>query len=185
MAADHYEQIGLEYYRQVDKLLVRLLLVGILLLLSHMLRISPSEFDAAGAKIAIKDPVIIRGALALVYLHYVWMSVISSSMSNSFIVLKLSTRSLRASLRKAYAPYKDTNTKRMTTRTPRQAKRVVRWQKFFFNLFLAPYAIVMFLLLVGAFLVALADIYSFGAYLWSKQWDLAVPGLGNFDDLFN
>lgn len=48
----------------------RALLVGTILLLSHLVTFQPSELSALGIKITIGDPAMIRGVIALIYLHY-------------------------------------------------------------------------------------------------------------------
>jgi hypothetical protein len=171
MKGDHYEALGLEYRRQSDKLLSRCLVIGLLLLLSHMLQITPKEFDAGGAKIEIKDPVIIQGSLAILYLHTILWANAVSRLGSSFVSLRPDRQTARSLLKRAYKPFKDAKTSRMRTRTPKEAKKYVWWQDFWFNIFMIPYALILVLGILFALIVALVDAARFSVYVWHQPWD--------------
>jgi hypothetical protein len=180
MRHDRYEALGIEYRKQSDKLLNRLLLVGLLLLLSHMLQISPKEFDAAGAKIEIKDPIIIQGALAILFLHYLWQANLASMMGGSFLPISFDVRATRAAIRNAYKPYKDAKTKRTVRRSPIQAKKHVWWARFWSNIFMVPYALVVLAGILFALVVSVSDTIWFVVYVWHQPWNFGFEKFLNY-----
>lgn len=169
MAQEHLTSLGVEYHREGQKIFAKLLLFGTLLLVSHALTMKPSEFDAAGIKIAVDDIIVVHGALAFIYLYYLFMMVTFSVEGSSYLPMNAMHRLMRGQLRGAQRPFKDDNLKRHRRRTPREVKRRARWALGFYQAFVVPFALVFVVIALGATAVGVVDAYKFTEYLLTKS----------------
>ena len=64
--------------KEATRLLPRVLFFALILLLSHVLEVQPSDFDVGGIKLALEDVVIIRGGIALLFLFHFYTFVASA-----------------------------------------------------------------------------------------------------------
>lgn len=104
MAVDHYSTVGAEYRKESIRLQTRALFFGLVLLLSHLLEIKPSEFDAGGLKVVIKDVAVIRGGISLVFLYHFWNFVEATFQGSAMLPMKSNQRTLRFLLSVAKRP---------------------------------------------------------------------------------
>lgn len=168
MASEHFTALGAEYRKETQRLEPKLLFFAVVLLITHVLTITPSEFDAGGVKIAVEDVSVIHGGIALVYLYYFWTYIASVFQGSALMPLEFNRRVARHLLRNAKKPYKHEKTKKMVSRSPKQAKRHAWWSMLAFQLFFVPYALVNLLLMGGAWLVGLYDAWVFGEYVFDR-----------------
>lgn len=169
MAQEHLTSLGVEYYKEGQKIFAKLLLFGTLLLVSHALTIRPSEFDAAGIKIAVDDIVVVHGALAFIYLYYLFMLVSFGVEGSSYLPMNAMHRLMRGQLRGAKRPFKDSRLKRHRLRTTRETKRRARWTLGFYQAFVVPFALVFVVIALGATAVGVVDAYKFTEYLVTES----------------
>lgn len=174
MAADGLASLGAEYRKEMQRLEPRLLFFGATLLMSHVLEITPSDFDAGGFKIAIKDVIVIHGGLSLVFLYY-FCTYVSAVLQGSVLMpIQFNKRVIRHLLALAKKPYKDEKTKRMAKRTPKQAKRTAWWNMLAFNLFITPFALSMAAIVLSALVIGVIDAWNFGSYMFDRLVELDV-----------
>lgn len=169
MASDHYSSIGAEYWKESQRLQTRVLLFALLLLLSHLLEIKPSEFDAGGLKVAIKDVVVVRGGISLVFLYHLWNLVESTFQGSAMLPMKANQRTLRYLVSVAKRPYKDEKTKRMVCRTPKRVKRYARWAMAAYTLFMTPLALAMLTMILLALFFGAQDTWAFAEFAWNRS----------------
>lgn len=174
MVADHITAIGAEYRKETQRIEPKLLFFGTTLLMSHILTITPSEFDAGGIKIAVDDVAVVHGGLALVFLYYFWSLIVASFQGSALMPVQIDRRTARHLLSLAQKPYKDEKTKRMQKRTPKQAKRMAWWLMFGYNIIITPFALVVIAIVIAAALIGIADVLNFGDYLIDKLIDMEV-----------
>jgi hypothetical protein len=166
---EHLTSLGVEYHKEGQRIFAKLLLFGTLLLVSHALTIKPSEFDAAGIKIAVDDIVVVHGALAFAYLYYVFMSVTYSVEGASFLQMNLMQRLMRAQIRGGGTKIRDAKLKRHRLRTPQELKRRARWNIWLYQAFVVPFVLVFVSIMLGAFILGSVDAYRFTDYLVTKS----------------
>jgi hypothetical protein len=174
MAADHSTSIGVEYRKEAQKIEPRLLFFGATLLISHVLNIKPSNFDAGGLKISIDDVVVIHGGFSVVFLYYFYNLIFLSFHGSVLMPMRVDKRAARHLLSVAQRPVKDEKTKKMRRRTSQQVKRIVWWWLFFFNVFSTPWAIACVGIVLGALIVGINDFWNFGHYLLGKTVEIGT-----------
>lgn len=171
MADEHFVTYGAEQRTESNRLLPRVLLFGLVLLMVHVLEVKPSDVDLGGVKIGVKDAVVIRGGLALVYLFHFWMMVTAVFEGSHLLtgnVIKRVTKSLISGARK---PYRKDFSKKRVWRTPKQVKRYAWWSMFAFNVFIAPFAFVCSAIIISAIIIAGSDAIDFIYYVIGKLTD--------------
>jgi hypothetical protein len=169
MANEQLTSLGVEYHKETQKVFAKLLLFGTLLLVSHALTIKPSEFDAAGIKIAVDDIVVVHGTLAFIYLYYLYMLVTFSVEGASFLQMNAVHRLMRARIRAARKPVKDAKLKRHRPRTAKEVKRSARWSIRSYLAFVVPFGLVFAVITIGAIILGAVDAYRFAEYLTTKS----------------
>lgn len=174
MKADNFTSVGAEFRREIQRIEPKLLFFGTTLLMSHVLEITPSDFDAGGIKIAVGDVAVIHGGLALVFLYYFWSLIVAAFQGSALMPIEINRRVARYLLSVAGKQYKDDKTKRMTRRTPKQAKRAAWWWMFAYNLFMVPYGLVVVGIVGGALLIGTHDVWVFGNYVYEKLIEMEV-----------
>lgn len=174
MVSDHYSTIGAEYRKELQRLQTRVLFFALLLLLSHLLEIKPSEFDAGGLKVAIKDVVVIRGGISLVFLYHFWVLVDSTFQGSVMLPMKANQRTLRFLVSVAKRPYKNEKTKRMVRRTPKQVKRHAWWSMTAYLLFMTPIALAMLAFVMLAIFFGAQDAWAFAEFAWNRSIEIGL-----------
>lgn len=172
MAGDSHISVGAEWHKEANRLTPRLLLFGLLLILSHVLEITPSSVDAGGIKIAVRDVIVVQGGLALVFCYYLWSQI--GAWMSGYVLLPLNAgkRLPRALIRAAKKPYRNDKTKRMAFRTPKEVKRWVWWTALAYNLFIVPFFIVVVAIVLLALILSVPDVWNFAVYLFEKSVEL-------------
>lgn len=168
MANDHFTALGAEYHKETQRLEPKFLFFAAVVLLSHVLKITPSDFDAGGVKLVVDDVSIIHGGISLVYLYYFWSYISSLFQGSALMPLEFNRRVARNLLRVAKKPYRDEKTKKTVFRSPKQAKRHAWWSMFGFQLFFVPFALGCVLTMLAAWLVGLYDVWVFRGYLLDR-----------------
>lgn len=168
MSKEQFANLAFEDRKEMTKLIPKVLFLSLLLLLSHVLEIQPSELDAGGMKLAIKDLVIIRGVIALLFLYYFWYLTAQMITLDIYDPINIKRPMMVNLLVSAKKPYKPSGKKRREQRTPKQAKRRVRWQIFAYNAWMFPLVLVAAALIVGAVIFAFYDTFQFFEYLKVK-----------------
>jgi hypothetical protein len=174
MAIDSHSAVGAEWHKEANRLTPRLLLFGLLLILSHVLEITPSNIDVGGIRIAVKDVIVVQGGIALVFCYFLWSQIGAYISGYNLLPLNANKRLLRSLIRTARKPYRNEKTKRMSFRTPKQAKRRAWWTMVAYNSFVLPFGLVMASIILLGLYFAIPDIWSLGEYLWDKSIELPV-----------
>ena len=174
MASDHYSAIGAEYRKESLRLFTRVLFFALLLVLVHLLEIKPSEIDAGGLKVAIKDPVVVRGGISLIFLYYFWNLVEATFQGSAMLPIRTDKRTLRYLVSVAQRPYKNQDTKKMTRRDPKQAKRHAWWWMTLYMLFMMPFALMIFGLVIMSLCFGFSDAWSFVEFAWNRSIELGI-----------
>lgn len=154
--------------KEVTRLLPRVLFFALILLLSHVLEIQPSDFDAGGIKLALKDVVIIRGGIALLFLFHFYTFVASGWEGLVYYPLNANKRVLHTLVADARKPYLPGGKKKRERRTPKQVKRLVWWWIFLYNLFMMPFSLTIVAMILAALVMGFYDAYGFGEYLINR-----------------
>lgn len=62
--------IGASYRSEADRAFSKALAFAVILILAHLLEIKPSEMDAFGLRVSFSEPVLLYGAIAMVFGYY-------------------------------------------------------------------------------------------------------------------
>ena len=168
MSKEQFANIAFEDRKEVVQIAPKVLFFALILLLSHVLEIKPSEFDAGGIKLAINDVVIIRGGIALLFLYYFWLLTSTMISLSIYDPLDLERPMLVSLIVMAKRPYVPLGKKRRERRTPKQVKRFVWWRIFAYHIWMLPFALIGLFLVLGALGFALYDAFQFCEYLKVK-----------------
>lgn len=157
---EHHVAYGAEMQKQADKFFQKVLLFSLVLVLSHLLNVPPSEVDALGMKISVPDSSIIHGVISLLLLHFFYLSISSSLVGGALLRLNTNKPVMRGMLKSS----RKAKPKVEIRRIKRSAKR-----KFtIYLIFIMPYVFsVLFLGMIGVAL-ALFDVYEFVGYLLER-----------------
>lgn len=174
MVGDHYSTIGAEYRKESQRLLPRVVFFGLILLLSHLLEIRPSEFDAGGLKIAIKDVVVVRGGISLVFLYHFWSLVEATFHGSVMLPIQANQRTLKFLVKLAKRPYKNGKIKKIIRRTPKQVKRHAWWSMTTYLMFSIPFVLAMLILVLLALFFGIQDAWSFAKFAWDRSIEKSI-----------
>jgi hypothetical protein len=169
------DALAVESHKDLAKHWSRALLFAALLLLSHLLDIKPSEIEAGGLKISLKDPAVVRGALALVYFYYLSMCVSVANRRAAFTRFNKDRVRLRYYVRLASARIPDKDTKRLRRKTPQEVKKLVKQFGWMDCITLTPFYAGATILTFTAFGFMLVDIWAFV----SHSFDTVAQGFKN------
>jgi hypothetical protein len=154
---DH-SAVALELQKDTDKHSAKSLLFGALLILLHLIKIVPSEFDVAGLKITIDDVAIVRGSVAALFFYSFSMMAISSIQGQSVVSFKADKRTLRGLLRFEPRTRKDKETKRTRRRHPKEIKRAARISYAIYVALILPFVLGVLLVFFFGLLLSIYDI---------------------------
>lgn len=168
MAEDHFATLGFEARKQFQQSFPKLLFYSVALILSHVIHLKPSEIDAGGIKIEIKDLVIIHGGICLFLMYYFWSVSNALIESSSSLQLYELRRFSRYWIRRAQIPYVKTGEKRHSIRSIKQIKNYARRRMIGFTLFNLPYFIMVFSIVIFALLMAVRDLIEFLYYIFEQ-----------------
>ena len=143
------------------KALHRSLAFGSLLILAHILDISPSEVDAAGMKFSIKDASVVYGAISLVFLYQLSHSLSRSEVGDALSPLNINSKKMRTNIK----ILKSRNRKLKPRQLKSDARNLIRIS----NVLLFPYRVCVITILLVSVPVSISDIYSFGKYGWNNS----------------
>ena len=169
MVSDQYSAVGAEHHKEAQRLLPRVAFFALILLLSHLLEIKPSELDAGGLKIAVNDVVVVRGGISLVFFFHFWSLVEATFQGSVMLPIKINQRTLKYLVKLAKRPKKDEKTKKLVHRTPKQVKRYVWWSMTAYLSFSMPFALSLVALVLLALALALQDAWAFAEFAWRES----------------
>lgn len=172
MASDGFAALGTEYLKEVDRLLPRVLLFALLVLMAHVLELSPSTIDAGGVKLSVKDVTVFHGGIALIFYYYLWQWVSAQVAGGYLLPLAMHRKLMRSRLSKASLPYRPSGSKRHVIRSPQQKKRAARLTIAMLNAFMLPFVVVSLLLVIGALAVGWLDILAFIEFVAARLVEL-------------
>lgn len=165
MAHEHHERDAADKIKEARQLMPRVLFFALVVLMSHLLELQPSTVDAAGVKIAIKDTVVIRGGLALVFYYY-FLAMLTTWMDGAyFFPPRPQTRDARNLIRSWKRRGWGKNNGWLT---PAQVKKNVRSILNFRIVVTLPFLIARFYLIIVAAVVALPDVSNFGEFFYAQ-----------------
>jgi hypothetical protein len=154
--SDQGRDLGREYRKDSERRASRLLFFSALLILSHLLSIKPSELDAGGIKVAVEDPAIIRGTLAVIYFYYLFSTVILYMQGALLAPFNVDYAMIRAFLRNR-TPFPLLLNPVRERLAPRKLKRETRRWLFFYNVINGLFQMALMLITLAALILALGD----------------------------
>jgi len=169
MANHHYENLATEQRKEVQRLLPRVLLFALLLLMSHVLEIEPSNIDAGGVKLAVRDISVIRGGLALVFYFYFWSMMMASLEASLLLPLRRHKRFARSLLESQRRMAQHEARKGAAMPSPMKIKKTVRDGLLFFSLTKLPFYAACTAIMLVAFAAGVSDVWFFGSFLWEAS----------------
>ena len=159
-ASDH-AQLGQLYVKDAGEAGTKALIIGSLLILFHLLEIKASSFDAVGIRIELPDPIILYGALSVIFLNHFYVYFFNSVYADALVDWAPKGPLIRRQL-KVF--------RRRKGATPARVKEDARSTIIFVRVMMVPYYAVVFAIIVVATVVAVWDTYRFAGYLWERYW---------------
>ena len=149
-------KLGSDSRERAAKCLNRAVLFGALLILSHLLTIKPSEIEAAGLKIAVEDPAIIRGSMSLAFWFYFVNCCIYYLEAAFLQPFSKGMRAKRAYMRSVAAAPLIFLPEKMTRSREEVKRSAKRWVRFYDGI-TGGYSVVLGVLIAGAAAIAAYD----------------------------
>ena len=150
---------------------------AVLLVLAHLLDIRPSEFDALGLKIVMKDAAILYGLLAMIFGFYLSQFLSKNERGTSLFPLAVERRRMRANLRMVHRVHMMDKVGRRKPLTPKQRKRKAWWSIAIVNVVLFPYHLVATCFVFGGIVFSALDLYNLVSFIWENSH--LVSQIGN------
>jgi hypothetical protein len=161
--------VGAAHRTEAEKLGHRAIFFAVILVLAHLLDIRPSEIEGAGIKFALKDPVVIYGAIAMVFGYYVSRFINESERATAFLSLEVKPHRIRANIRNVKRIHLATKEGRRSPQTPRQLKLSVQRWLLFTDLVLFPYRLTAGLFVAAAVVFMFVDLVGLAEYIWATS----------------
>ena len=148
-----------QFRKQADQGISRVGIFGAILVVSHLLNIIPTEVSALGAKVILKDPIVLRGALAVLFLNSFFLSIINARYAA------------------AYSPYGDVNRRlvrasllrhQTTGRKVKDVKARTKLGMIGWSLFFAPWATIFIVFYLAALVLSMVDITGLVIYCYDQ-----------------
>lgn len=149
--------VGAAYHTESRGLFGKSLLFGTVLILAHLLDIRPSSIEAAGLEIAVADPGILYGGIALVYLYHLFRAIEVSEVAVALLPLTIQKAKIRNSIRGSRLSNKG--------KPIAYVKKQARLGLKIINVLLAPYYIAIAVITILAFIFSVSDIYFLVDYI--------------------
>lgn len=146
--------------KQLDKDFGQLAIFGAAIVVVHLLNITPSEVSTLGAKFTIADPVILRGALAVLFLNKLHMVVLVARTSGGLYTTEDTNK---AAGRSAIIRH------RKLGRSPLLVKRFAKVDIFLWTLIGMPWAFLLLAFYGAALILSILDAYEFAGYCLSTK----------------
>lgn len=164
---EHSATFGLEARKESDRHWPRALFFSVILLFSHILDIDPSSFDAGGIKISVSDPAIIRGGIALALYYYFWMFVVNGMLGSIYLPFDINRQMLKSFVKQAKRPYAKLGggLHKRYFRKPAQVKRAALIRVIFYNIFMLPFGLAIFLILASGVVVGGFDLHALAQFV--------------------
>jgi len=168
MAID-YSGVGTTYRVEAEAAKGRMLFFAVVLVLAHLLDIRPSEINAVGFLISLKDPVILYGAISLVFGYYLSKFLSNVEKGESLHPLRAIPKRIRYNLRSGRRALLADKTVRRKGLTPKKLKRFTRQAMLLGNIALLPYRIVAVIFVLSAIIFGAVDLYELTMLIWSTS----------------
>jgi hypothetical protein len=130
---------------------------------------SPIGNSGCGTQVALKDPVVVYGALAMVFGYYVSRFINESERATAFLSLQVKPRRIRANIRTMQRTHRSTKDGRETPQTPRQLKLSVQRLLLFTDVILIPYRLTAGLFVAAAVVFMFIDLVGLAQYIWASS----------------
>ncbi|WP_372732655.1 hypothetical protein [Novosphingobium sp.] len=135
------------------------------LVVIHLLDISPSEVEALGAKVTLSDPIILRGAFSILFIHHLYTFIFNARIFLVYFPLNEGPRKIA---RKTIRRYMCRDRKIKTY------KIMARIELAVWDLVLFPYAFCLFGFVLTGTVLAVGDALEFMNYCYintqAGQW---------------
>ena len=161
--------VGAAHRTEAEKLGHRAIFFAAVSVLAHLLDIRPSEIESAGIKFALKDPVVIYGAIAMVFGYYISRFINESERATAFLSLEDRPRRIRANIRNMKCIHRATKEGRSSPQTPRRLKLSVQRVLLFTDLILFPYRLTAGLFVAAAIVFMFMDLVGLAEYIWGTS----------------
>ena len=151
--------IGVTHRAEAEKSKHRMLLFAMSLVLLHLLDLKPSDIEAMGLKFSIRDPVVIYGAISLLFGYN--FSKFSSDLTKaeSLSPLQIGKRKIRYSLITARRIRMTDMKKRTEGNPPSKIKKSARLYLILDDILMLPYRFIAGLFVISAIVFSFKDIY--------------------------
>jgi hypothetical protein len=161
--------VGATHRAEAEKAKHRTFFFAVILVLAHLLNITPSEADALGLKVTLSDPVIVYGAVALLFGYHFSRLISEANKGEALLPLQIERRHMRSCLRMSRRMYYADKAKRRVPQTPQQRKRSARRWLIADNLILLPYRVIAVLFVLAAIAFMFVDLFGLAALIWSQS----------------
>lgn len=161
--------IGASHRAEAERAKHRALFFAVVLVLAHLLDIRPSEAQALGLKITLADPVILYGAVALLFGYHLSHYFSELDKGEALLPLQIERRKLRMALRLTRRLHYSDKKKRKTPQTPQARKSEARFLIGLDRLVLLPYRLLAVAFVLGASAFMIMDIVGLGLLIWWSQ----------------
>jgi hypothetical protein len=175
MVDDHVSIFGMEYAKRSERHGARTVLFASIVIIVHLLNIRPSEIEAGGLKIAIDNPIVLRGAVSIIFLYFLFQMTISALQGDLLLPWNSKRAMLKNAVKNAKKPFKDGRIERHRFRTPDEIKSSAKGEILLFDIVSTPFYIVIILFVISALFLATSDTWEFSVYAYNKSDVVEVP----------
>lgn len=161
--------IGASYRSEADRAFTKALAFAVILIMAHLLEIEPSEMDAFGLKISLRDPALLYGTIAMIFGYYISRALWFGEHSFSLLPVNVAPHRIRANLRTSKKLWKAEKKNRNQSIDHKRIKRNARRSMIATDILAAPYFIVAALFVMVAIPTALYDLYRLGVFVVTRQ----------------
>lgn len=163
--------IGASYRSEADRAFSRALAFAVVLILAHLLEIKPSEMDAFGLKISFSDPVLLYGAISMVFGYYASRALEYSENGTSLLQINVKPHRIRSSIRSSRVFWKAEKANKGRSMDHLAIKKNARNSIVIGNILGAPYLLSAIIFTIVAIPTSIYDLYKMGEFILERQLD--------------
>lgn len=171
-----FSSLGATYRAEAEKAKHRTFAFAVILVLAHLLDIKPSEVDGMGLKVSFKDPIVLYGALSLLFGYNLSRFFSESDKGETFLPLVAGRRKIRANIRAARTFLYAQKRNPLKPLTPKVIKASARQFIGFSNVALFPYRLTAVLFVLAAIPFMFMDLKGLADLIWTQSTVIADFG---------
>jgi hypothetical protein len=166
MGNDPYEGMAVDFFKESRRLAPRVLFFALILLMSHVLTIEPSNVDAGGIKIAVNDVAVIQGGIALVFYFQLWLMVTNWMEGTFSLPMTTSNRFTKNLIRGVKKQQISEKRKKGKKLNYKEVKSNVRFILFLYKAITAPFILSCMTIIMISMVVGFGDMIKFASFLY-------------------